>query len=227
MANFEDRIVFKKTDFDYVNPAARVVIVGITPGNSQLKGNRTGMTSREIKRNFAFAGSMRQTLIDMLNHIGVNRLLNIETCQTLWEGDFDKVEMTSLLKDATYIKTYNKKTGELEDVMFKDPKKIFLSPKLEQKMNEGFLNDIHQYRNAQLFVACGPGVYDVLKTLQNRGCFTASLVGIAHPSNLNLGRIHCYLGQKAPIDRSYIWCREKSDEAQHIINDLCQANRGV
>ena len=104
MANFEDRIVFKKTDFDYVNPAARVVIVGITPGNSQLQGTREGLDSREIKRKYAFAGSMRPKMIEMLDHIGVNRLLNIETCQTLWDGDFDKVEMTSLLKDANFIK---------------------------------------------------------------------------------------------------------------------------
>ena len=38
MANIDDKYVFEPTEFDYVNPKAEVVIVGITPGNSQLKG---------------------------------------------------------------------------------------------------------------------------------------------------------------------------------------------
>lgn len=43
-------IEFRKTGFEYVNPAARVVIVGITPGVSQLANDRSGKSPREIKR---------------------------------------------------------------------------------------------------------------------------------------------------------------------------------
>ena len=43
------KYVFKPTGFNYVNPNAEVVIVGITPGNSQAKGNREGLTPKEIK----------------------------------------------------------------------------------------------------------------------------------------------------------------------------------
>ena len=102
MANIDDKYVFEPTAFDYVNPKAKVVIVGITPGNSQLKGDREGLDLREIKRKNAFAGSMRPNLVKMLDYIGVNRLLDIESCSSLWEEDFDKVDMTSLLKEATY-----------------------------------------------------------------------------------------------------------------------------
>lgn len=73
---------FEKTDFDYTNPNAEVVIVGITPGNNQLLGSREGKTLKEIKRENAFGGNMRPNLIAMLDHIGVNRLLGIESCRS-------------------------------------------------------------------------------------------------------------------------------------------------
>lgn len=75
--------------------------MGITPGNSQLKGEREGLDLREIKRKNAFTGNMRPNLINMLDYIGVNNVLGIESCRTLWEEAFDRVDMTSLLKEAT------------------------------------------------------------------------------------------------------------------------------
>lgn len=101
MRKIDEIIVFEPTEFDYVNPEAEVVIVGITPGNSQLKGEREGLDKREIKRLNAFAGNMRSNLVKMLDYVGVNNLLGIETCRSLWEESFDRVEMTSLLKEAT------------------------------------------------------------------------------------------------------------------------------
>ena len=94
MTKSEEKYVFEPTGFDYVNPKAEVVIVGITPGNSQLKGDRVGLSTREVKRMNAFAGSMRPNLVNMLDYIGVNRLLGIESCRSLWEEEFDKVDMT-------------------------------------------------------------------------------------------------------------------------------------
>jgi G:T/U-mismatch repair DNA glycosylase len=37
MSNNDDKYRFEPTAFDYVNPKAEVVIVGITPGNSNNK----------------------------------------------------------------------------------------------------------------------------------------------------------------------------------------------
>ena len=66
-----------------------MVIVGITPGNSQLKGECIDLDKREVKRINAFADSMRPNLVKMLDFIGVNILLGIESCRTLWEENFD------------------------------------------------------------------------------------------------------------------------------------------
>ena len=43
MRSIDDRIKFEPSGFDYVNSEAKVVIVGITPGNNQLKGSREGI----------------------------------------------------------------------------------------------------------------------------------------------------------------------------------------
>ena len=212
MSNIDEKIIFEPTGFGYQNTKAKVVIVGITPGNSQLKGEREGLDLREIKRKNAFAGSMRPNLINMLDYVGVNNVLGIESCRSLWDEDFDKVDMTSLLKEATYEL---KKDGSR--MMFKDVKKIVKSEKLTKMLEEGFVKDCSKYESDVLFVACGPGVYDVLKRLQEEKKIIGTVVGIAHPSGANTGRIQCYLGKTEPKDSSYLWCLERAKEAREII----------
>ena len=208
MSNIDEKIIFEPTGFEYQNTKAKVVIVGITPGNSQLKGDREGLDLREIKRKNAFAGSMRPNLVNMLDYIGVNRLLGIESCRSLWEEDFDKVDMTSLLKKATY-----KIRGSRKE-MFKDTKDIDRILELRNEFEEGFVKDCEQYNNARLFVACGQGVYDELMKLKERGVITAPVVAIAHPSGNNGVRVLYYMGQ---LDSSLVWCTERAKEAIETI----------
>ena len=223
MSKYDDKIIFKPTEFSYINPNAEIVIVGITPGNSQLANSREGKSMREIKRENAFAGNMRPNLIAMLDHIGINTLLHIESCSTLWTDDFDKVDMTSLLMDATYVINKNGK-----EEMFKDTSKIFKSPKLSNMLNNGFKKNCDSYTNVKLYIACGPGVYTILKQLQDDKVISVPVVGIAHPSGANMGRIQKYLGKGTnSLDDSYVWCEEKSNEAQEIITALIDNENGA
>jgi hypothetical protein len=208
MSNIDEKIVFVPTGFDYVNPKAEVVIVGITPGNSQLDGSREGMSSREIKRKYAFAGTLRDNLVRMLDYIGVNSLMGINSCSSLWEDDFDRVEMTSLLKDATYI------VGKGGKTMFKNTEMIAKSEKLTKLFENGFVKDCQHYKRARLFVACGQGVYNELMKLKERGVITAPVVAIAHPSGNNGVRVLYYMGQ---LDSSLVWCTERAKEAIETI----------
>ena len=213
MISIIDKYIFERTAFDYVNPKAEVVIVGITPGNSQLKGERKELDKREIKRINAFAGKMRPNLIKMLDFIGVNKLLGIESCSTLWEEDFDKVDMTSLLVEATYEL---KKDGTKE--MFRHANKIAKSEKLTRMLEEGFVKNCSRYENPVLYVACGLGVYDVLKSLLEEQKIRGQVVGIAHPSGVNMKCIQCYLGNKEPSTQSLQRYVEKAHEAMEIVN---------
>ena len=217
MSNNDDRYIFESTAFNYINPTAEVVIVGITPGNSQLDGSREGLSPREIKRKYAFAGKMRPNLIKMLDFIGVNRLLGIESCSTLWEDDFDKVDMTSLLVEATYEL---KKDGTKE--MFRHADKIAKSEKLTRMQEEGFIKNCSRYENSVLYVACGLGVYDVLKNLLKEQKIKGQVVGIAHPSGANMKCIQCYLGKKEPTTPSLQKYVEKAQEAKTIVESLCE-----
>ena len=199
----------ENTQFDYVNSNAEVVIVGITPGNSQTKGNREGLTPKETKNKYAFAGTLRKNLVRMLDYIGVNTMLGINSCRSLWEEDFDRVEMTSLLKKATY-----KISGGRKE-MFKDTKEIEHIPELRNEFEKGFVQDCKQYKNAKLFVSCGQGVYDELMKLKERGVISAPIVGIAHPSGNNSIRVLYYMEQ---LDSSLVWCAERAKEAREIID---------
>lgn len=211
--------IFEKTEFGYVNRSAKVVIVGITPGNSQLENSRDGLSPREIKQINAFRGNMRKSLIRMLNHVGVNNLLGIDSCSTLWDDDFDLVEMTSLLKEATFEVTY--KNGKESKTMFNNVKLIYKVDSLQQMFREGFVHDCASYQEAVLFVGLGPGVYNVLCKLKEEGVINADIIALAHPSGMNAGRIACYLGTKDPMDASYQWCRDMAEEAISTTKSLC------
>ena len=219
MSKIDEKIVFKPTEFDYVNQEAEVVIVGITPGNSQIKGLRDGMTKREIKRTYAFAGNMRPNLVRMLDYVGVNRLLDIETCSSLWEEDFDKVEMTSLLKEATYVVN-----SKCEEVMFRHAKDIVKSEKLSRMLNDGFVKDCCKYEKARLFVACGVGVYDILMSLRENDIIKAPVIAIAHPSGANMGIISCYLGKKEPKNDSHARYLVYAEEAKKVVVELTMSS---
>lgn len=214
MKNSKKEFVIKPTSFDYVNSKAEIVIVGITPGNDQIKGSRDGLDSKEIKRQYAFDGKTRKNLIKMLDYIGINTILNIQSCKSLWDTDvFDKVEFTSLLKNATFHKSIDGK-----EKMFKEVEDIEKYSELKKEFEDGFLKDCDCYRNAKLFVACGNKVYNKLVELKNKGVISSEVIGIAHPSNQNIDRIGYYIGDET---YSFKWCRDKAKEAREIVSTFC------
>lgn len=215
MKGTSTKFVFEPTAFEYVNSKAGVVIVGITPGNSQLDGSREGMTPREVKRKYAFAGKMRPNLIKMLDYIGVNTLLGIDSCNTLWEEDFDRVDMTSLLVEATYE---IKKDGKKE--MFRHAEKIAKSEALTGMLEEGFVRNCSRLEKPVLFISCGLGVYEVLMRLVEEQKISGRVVGIAHPSGANMKCIQCYLGFKEPSTTSMQRYVDKAREAKELIDSM-------
>ncbi|MBR4654471.1 MAG: hypothetical protein IKO72_14015 [Kiritimatiellae bacterium] len=185
----DNDIDFRPAGMDYVNPRAKVVIVGITPGNSQTKKPRDGKSKKEIKRENAFMGGMRNRLVKMLDAIGVNKFLDIKTCDTLWSDDFDKVQMTSLLRDATSYrgKMYNGKPSILD------------TPMLRMALMDGFVkHDCRKCSAAELYVALGPTVEKVLAWLKAEGKLTAPIVTIPHASGLNRERVAVFLKERTP-----------------------------
>ncbi len=85
----EGEIEIYYAPFDYINLDASIIIVGITPGWSQMeksfktiikeltKNNNFSLGLKKVKSECSFAGSMRNNLIKMLDDLEVDRKLNI------------------------------------------------------------------------------------------------------------------------------------------------------
>lgn len=184
---------FHNIGFDYVNENAEVVIVGITPGLTQM--NNDNDESKTVKQKHAFAGTrMRNNLKAMFDGIKLREFLHIDGLpyeegeesgmqkkkMCLWSDEFfNKVEMTSLLKEATFCNCS----------MFNDPKKIKNSEVLTEAFEKGFKKDCAKYTKAKMFVALGKKVKPKLEELRAEGVINAPIVGLAHPSGSNTNDI--------------------------------------
>lgn len=96
--------------FEYINLRARVVLVGITPGRTQMLnalrearrqldlGADPEPTLMAAKRTGAFSGAMRPNLVGLLDHVGVNDWLGITSCDELFGSASHLVQTTSLLR---------------------------------------------------------------------------------------------------------------------------------
>ncbi len=85
--------------FERVNPAAKVLVVGLTPGRHQmweatmaaaraLREDRSIPEALEAaERTGAFAGRMRSNLVCMLDQIGVAKWLGLDSTELLWTDD--------------------------------------------------------------------------------------------------------------------------------------------
>lgn len=187
--------IIEKSYFDYVNKDAEVMILGITPGPNQAVNveDAKRLSKKELKRKYAFSGTlMRKNLIDELNYILLNKFLNIKDCKSLWEDDFSRVEMTSLLKNAVY-KNNESKTP------FNETQKINKIEQLKNEFENGFKNDCKKYKNLRIIIALGKKIKIIIDELQKEGIIDSSvkILSIPHPSGGNNGQVSYFLGRSS------------------------------
>ncbi|RDI14423.1 hypothetical protein [Flavobacterium sp. AG291] len=109
--------------FEYINKDAKIVIVGITPGWTQMEESyRSAINTfnisqnweeaiKEVKKQASFAGSMRDNLITMLDGLELNKKLNIQTTAQLFDEYNSIIHSTSIIKYPTFNKGKNYKGG--------------------------------------------------------------------------------------------------------------------
>lgn len=93
--------------FHYLNRNARIVLVGLTPGWTQMetafRAARIGLASglegehlfKQIDRTGSFSGPMRKNLVAMLDGLGLNMLFKITSCNELFDTAHHLVYFTS------------------------------------------------------------------------------------------------------------------------------------
>ena len=186
--------------FDYVNPAARVVLVGISPGFAQWKNAvrevrrqlAAGAPRQEVLRaaryTGAFSGAIRPNLVALLDHVGLQRWLGIASCASLFGADAALMHVTGALPHPVFVdgRNYN---GAAPNML--------ATPLLRAQLLGPFASEIAPLRDA-VFVPLGPKVGLALDWLAAQGVLDAGRIlhGIPHPSGANAERIAYFLGRK-------------------------------
>lgn len=207
--------------FEYINPLARVVIVGITPGRTQFlkaiqearrqldKGATALQTLIEAKQTGAFSGSMRPNLVGLLDAVGINRWLGINSCDALFGTSSDLVQSTSALSNPVFINGEN----------YNGTPNMLRHPLLRKQLLEHFGNEAQMLPTA-VFVPLGDKVAEALHFVAKEGFLDPSRIldGLPHPSGANAERISYFLGRKDRKDLSVKTNADKLDLArEHMV----------
>lgn len=185
--------------FDALNPLARVVLVGITPGRTQavnalaearrqlMGGASPEQALLQAKRTGAFSGAMRSNLTALLDHIGLHRWLGVANCGELFGPAAHLLQTTSVLPFPVFLngENFNGRPDPVD------------TPMLRQLVLEHFVPQVRALADA-VFVPLGPVPNRVMQWLSSQGLVATRRVldGLPHPSGANAERIQYFLGQK-------------------------------
>ena len=198
--------------FEYLNTKARLILVGITPGNTQmnhaLNAARLAISDntpvndaiREIKKQGSFSGAMRSNLVNTLNRLGYQYKLGITCASELWGGANHLVHFCSLLKYPVFLngKDYNGKP------------KVHKDPFLRKMMLDHFVNDLVALPHDAALVPLGDTVLEVLVWLKQQNLvpqdlptFEGRYIAPPHPSGANAESVALLLEPVYPDKHAY------------------------
>lgn len=184
--------------FDYINPKARVVLVGITPGFTQFfnaheeakKQLMSGADNQSVliaaKKTGAFSGTLRKNLSAMLDHVELNSWLGIKSCETLFSTDSYLVQTTSVLRYPVFVEGEN----------YSGKPNMTKHPLLQRYLKRYFTEEAQTLKDA-IFIPLGPVATEALHYLVKQGLLDGKRVieGLPHPSGANNERIAYFIGK--------------------------------
>ena len=179
LVNKEGNIKIYYAPFDYINPKAKIMIVGITPGLQQMlqsfKVINDGKSLKEVKDLSSFKGSMRTTLIKYLDELKVNKKLKIKSCESLFNKNSKHLHTTSLVKYPVFDKGKNYSGSNILK------KKILI-----EFIEKNFLKELKTLKKA-IIIPLGNTVSSTIEYLNNKYNLklTCFLKGFPHPSGAN------------------------------------------
>lgn len=181
---------------EYLNPKAKVFIIGITPGFQQMSkaistariGLEDGKSIEEIqyecKVAARFSGSLRKNMINMLDSIGLNKTFEVESCLELFGEKDNFLHTVSLIPYPVFVKKKNY-TGHTP--------KLLKSDFLMKYVYNNFITELNKLENFEkiLLIPLGKAVEEVLYKLSQENIISEEqiLKGFPHPSGANVNRI--------------------------------------
>lgn len=203
--------------FDHINPVARVVLIGITPGKTQMlnairavrraldQGETPTTALAAAKRTAAFSGDMRPKLVEMLDSIGLHKWLGIASTSDLFGEACHLVHTTSALRNPVF------KGGD----NYRGTPNMTRHPILRSILVETLGRELSAMPNA-VCVPLGDKVLEALLYLADLKIIPRSriLAGLPHPSPANSERIAYFVGKKARSALSRKTNAEKLDRAR-------------
>lgn len=193
--------------FEYVNTNAKLIIVGITPGRTQMNRSINSLklalasdepmeqALRSVKQTASLSGTMRPRLVEMLNRLGYADKLGITCCSTLWAEHNDLVHFCSVLKYPIFV----------DGKDYCGQPNLFKVPQLEDLLFEQFVKDIQSIHPNAHIVPLGEMVADVLNQLDHDNHlphhlprFDGRVISPPHPSGANAESISLVLMDKYP-----------------------------
>jgi hypothetical protein len=185
----EQRIKMYYVPYDYINVDAKLMLVGITPGFTQMEiAIRTARDAlhskvplqdihRRAKLAASFAGTMRTNLIAMLDLIGIPALLGIAGSGELFGVRRELIHTTSAVRYPAFVEGRNY-TGHVPSIM--------QSSMLSSYARSILLEELELAGNA-LVIPLGKAVADVLRFFVQEGQLRAErcLFDFPHPSGAN------------------------------------------
>ena len=192
-------VVISYAPFEHVQKSARVVVVGITPGEQQARnaliavkkhlarGADAAAALAAAKLFASFSGSMRSNLVAMLDHIGLNRWLGIRTSASLWTTDGALVHFTSALRCPVFVAGKN----------YSGQPSMLTTPILLNLLERGLREEASMLQRAA-WIPLGPKALIAVDWLVQQGVLRRAQVlsGLPHPSGANAERIAYFLGRK-------------------------------
>jgi hypothetical protein len=185
----QDNLEVYYAPFHHLNPNARLALVGLAPGWTQMeeafRAARQGLASgldgqalfEQIDRIGSFSGPMRRNLVEMLDGVGINRLLGIPSCLGLFHALHHLVHFTSVVSAPVFRNSENYRG-------YGPP--LLQVPRLKEFVAEHFAAELASMPQA-IIVPLGRVADSVIQFLKpnvislDRRC----LEGFPHPSGAN------------------------------------------
>lgn len=195
---------------DDVNRQAKVMVVGITPGWTQMEiayrqarldlfaGLSGTQVCRRAKEQAGFAGGMRANLVSMLDGIGLPGYLGLSDSESLFSSHRSLLHTTSAIRYPVFVGGKNY-TGHRPRLLKHETLRTFLDTHLAVELEQA---------NGAVIVPLGKAVSEVLSYMVERGRVDERrcLIGFPHPSGVNVRRTEQFNDRKDALeDRLQSW----------------------